>query len=153
MTDSTSISMRFANKQTLYKHRLGRIISFNLKTSESAVLLTDLAFPNGIVYDKSTSSIIFSELNRHRLIKFYVDGPKKGTQEYLIENLFGYGDNLKLNDKGELYVAFPATRDPLLDHLNDKPEIRKWLIYLPERLVYSLVQKRAGGIKIDTKTG
>jgi sugar lactone lactonase YvrE len=84
----------------LYKHRKGRIISYNLKTKEASVVLKDLAFPNGIVYDKSTQSIIFSELNRHRIVRYYVDGPKKGTQDYVIENLFGFGDNLELNEKG-----------------------------------------------------
>jgi sugar lactone lactonase YvrE len=60
------------------KHRLGRVISYDLKTGDAAVLLKDLAFPNGIVYEKSTNSIIFSELNKHRIIRYYVAGPKKG---------------------------------------------------------------------------
>jgi sugar lactone lactonase YvrE len=153
VTEATSISMRYSNKEVLFKHRLGRILSYNIKTKEAKVVLEGLAFPNGIVYEKSTSSIIFSELNRHRIVRYYVDGPKKGTQEYIIENLFGYGDNLKLNEKGELLVAIPATRDPLLDGLNEKPEIRKLMIYLPERLIYALAKKRAGGVRIDTKTG
>lgn len=84
MTEATSISMRFSNKEVLYKHKFGKIISYNLRTSEASVVLKDLAFPNGIVYEKSTSSIIFSELNRHRIVRYYVDGPKKGTQEYII---------------------------------------------------------------------
>jgi len=37
--------------------------------------------------------------------------------------------------------------------LNEKPEIRKYLLYIPERMLNSLVKKRAGGIKIDTKSG
>jgi len=57
---------------------LGRIISYNLKTGDASVLLNDLAFPNGIVYEKSTHSIIFSELNRHKIIRYYVAGPNKG---------------------------------------------------------------------------
>ena len=47
----------------------------------------------------------------------------------------------------------PATRDPRLEFLNEKPQIRKALIYLPERVMYAVTEKRAGGIKIDTKTG
>jgi hypothetical protein len=67
--------------------------------------------------------------------------------------LFGFADNLKLNEKGELLIAFPSTRDAFLDFLNGSPAIRKILMYLPEQLIYSLAKKRAGGIKIDTKTG
>jgi hypothetical protein len=60
-----------------------------------------------------------------------VDGPKNGTLETVIENLFGFGDNLKLNEKGELLVAIPGTRDSLIDYLNTRPDLRKLLIYLP----------------------
>jgi sugar lactone lactonase YvrE len=153
VTDATSISMRFSTKEVLLKHRKGRIISYNLSTSVASVVLADLAFPNGIVYEKSTSSIIFSELNRNRIIRYYVDGPKNGTQEIIIDNLFGFGDNLKLNEKGELLVAIPATRDDLLDYLTENAYLRKYLMYLPERLFSIIAKKRAGGIKIDTKTG
>jgi len=50
-------------------------------------------------------------------------------------------------------VGIPATRDPILEYLNGKPALRKYLLYLPERIISNLVKKRAGGIKIDTKTG
>jgi hypothetical protein len=60
---------------------------------------------------------------------------------------------LKLNEKGELLIALPATRDSLIDFLNDSPRLRHFLMYLPERLFLTLAEKRAGGIKIDTKTG
>lgn len=60
---------------------------------------------------------------------------------------------MKLNEKGELLVAIPSTRDGLLEYLNDKPELRQLIMYLPERVIYFIVKKVAGGIKIDTKTG
>lgn len=50
-------------------------------------------------------------------------------------------------------MGIPGARDPYLEFLNENPSVRKTLLYLPERLVYALVTKRAGGIKIDTTTG
>ena len=155
MTDATTISMRFANKEVMLKHKKGRIISFNLTSNEAAVVLADLTFPNGIVYEKSTKSIIFSEFNLHRISRYYVGGCacKLGKLEIVTDNLFGYGDNLKLNEKGELLVAIPATRDHFIDLLNDRPALRKLMMYLPEKLLFMFAQKRAGGVRIDTKTG
>jgi hypothetical protein len=89
----------------------------------------------------------------HRLIRLFVDGPRKGQHEIFKDNLFGSADNLRLNEKGELLIAIPATRDAFLDFINGNPTIRKILMYLPERVISSMVRKRAGGIKIDTKTG
>jgi hypothetical protein len=63
------------------------------------------------------------------------------------------GDNLKLNAEGDLLVAVPATRDPFLEHLTERPELRKLFMWLPEKLTFSLVKKRAGGVKINTQTG
>lgn len=147
--------MRFANKEVMLKHKKGRIISFNLTSNEAAVVLANLTFPNGIVYDKSTKSIIFSEFNLHKISRYYVGGCKckLGKLEVVIDNLFGYGDNLKLNEKGELLIAIPATRDPFTDYLNDKPALRKFLMYLPEKLILVFANKQAGGIRINTKTG
>ena len=142
--------MTFSNKQVMLRHSLGRILAFDLKTRTTKVLLKDLAFPNGITYEKKTNSIIFSELTRLTIWKYEISTGKKTA---LIQNLFGYADNLKLNQKGQLCVGIPATRDDHLQFLNEHPQIRKLLIYLPERLVYSLIKKRAGGIKIDTTTG
>lgn len=76
MTDSSPFPLKFFNKEILLKHKKGRIISFNLTSNEAAVVLANLAFPNGIVYDKSTKSIIFSELNLHRISRYYVGGCK-----------------------------------------------------------------------------
>lgn len=70
--------MRFSNKEVLLKHKKGRIISFDLKTQKAEAILENIAFPNGIVYEKSTQSVIFSELCLHRIVRLFVDGPKKG---------------------------------------------------------------------------
>ena len=150
ITESSPIRMTFSNKQILLRHSLGRIISFDLKTNTAAIVLENLAFPNGIVYEKKTNSIIFSELNRHTIWRYNLASGKK---QVIIKNIFGYADNLKLNEKGQLLVGIPATRDPLLEPLNEYPQIRKLLLYLPQRLIYSLATKRAGGIKIDLATG
>lgn len=37
--------------------------------------------------------------------------------------------------------------------LNERPALRKLIMYLPEKLLFMFAQKRAGGVRIDTKTG
>ena len=43
--------MSFAPKEMFLGHEKGRVLSYDLKTGETAVVLDKLAFANGIVYD------------------------------------------------------------------------------------------------------
>lgn len=153
MTLSQELPTRLASKQVIFKHKKGKIASYNIRTRESLIIAQKLAFPNGIVYHKESQSIIFSELTYHRVVKLYLSGKRKGLTEVLLDNLIGYGDNLKLNEDGDILIGIPALRQPSTDRLNNLPHIRKWLIYMPQELLLALTQKRAGGIKIDADTG
>lgn len=153
MTDCTSFPLKFAGKDLLLKRKGGRILAYNLKKKKASVVLDELAYPNGIVFDKSSQSIIFSEVTHHTISKFfpYRNNSQKQT---VIGNLFGYPDNLKLNQQGELYVGIPGVRDPSVEYLFGEPEIRKKLMYVPEQILVGLFQpKIAVGIKINLKSG
>ena len=45
------------------------------------------------------------------------------------------------------------TRDALSEFIKDKPELRKVLMYFPEKMMKALMKKRAGGIRINAETG
>ena len=79
MTDCSDIDLKFAGKDLILKRKSGRIISFDLKTSKAKLVMDNLAYPNGIVYDKKSKSIIFSELTHHSISKLNVnqDNPVK----------------------------------------------------------------------------
>jgi sugar lactone lactonase YvrE len=61
----------------MLRHSLGRILAFDLKTHTATVLLKDIAFPNGIVYEKKTNSIIYSELTRMTIWKYKISTGRK----------------------------------------------------------------------------
>lgn len=147
------ITMQYSTKEVMLKHHKGSILAFNMATRQVEVVAAGLAFPNGIAYESARQAVLFSELNHHRIVRLFVEGDRKGQSEILTDNLFGSGDNIKLNADGDLLVAIPAARDPLLEHISESPQLRKLLMWLPERLVFALVKKRAGGVKINTKTG
>ncbi len=119
-----------------------------------SVVIDKLYFPNGIVYEKNKGSVIVGEINRHRLIRVFVEGPKKGSKEILIDNLHGYPDNIKFDDDGNILVAFPAVRDAIMTKMDRLPFMRKILLYVPEKLLNVFANlKCAGGIRINPKTG
>jgi len=79
ITDCSTFKLRRTGKDLIMKRKSGRIISYNLKTKETKVILSGLAYPNGIVFDKESQSIIFSELTHHTIsrIAVYQDGAQK----------------------------------------------------------------------------
>lgn len=107
-----------ATKEVMLGRRDGRIIKYDLREGKGRTFLDDLAFPNGIVYEKSTHSIIFSEFTRNRIWKYsLVDGRSR----FLLNNMFGYVDNVKWSDNGDLLLSMIITRDFLSEFIKDKP--------------------------------
>lgn len=150
ITESGPIRIGFAFKEVLLGHEAGRIFAYDLKTGKATVLLDKIAFANGIVFEKETNSILFAELTRFRIWRYRLS---EGKKEVLIDNLFGFADNLKLNEKGELLVGLPNTRTHMTDTLMQYHLARKISMFIPEKIHFAINPKRAGGIKIDTKTG
>jgi sugar lactone lactonase YvrE len=120
--------MTFSTKEIVVGHEAGKIYAFDLKTAKTSVILDKIAFANGIVYEKETNSVIFAELSRFKIWKYRLTDSKK---ELLIENLFGFPDNLKLNDQGQLLVGIPSTRSAFTEKLLQNPLAKKIAMYLP----------------------
>jgi len=132
-------------------HKAGRIIQFHLRNRTAKVIIDKVAFPNGIVFEAKSNSIIYSELSTHQIWKYQISSRKKTL---LIDNIFGFADNLKLSyDTGDLLIGLVSARDPLTEFIKDKPALRKILMFLPERMVWALATKTAKAIRVDTTTG
>ncbi len=73
-------------------------------------------------------------MNEYRILKYWLDGPRQGTSEVLIDNLPGFGDNLKTGLNGRFWLGFAAPRKAIVDRLADKPFLRKAVMRLPKFL-------------------
>ena len=65
------------------------------------------------------------------ILRHWLAGPQRGTTEVLLENLPGFGDNLKTGLNGRFWLGFAAPRKKIVDQLADKPFLRKMVIRLP----------------------
>ncbi|WP_245664009.1 SMP-30/gluconolactonase/LRE family protein [Nocardia arthritidis] len=96
-------------------------------------LIHDLQFANGVVLAPDRSSVVVAETGGYRLTRYWLTGPKAGTQERMIENLPGFPDNLGLGSDGLIWITLPSPRNPLLDHLLPLPGILRRIVWmLPE---------------------
>ncbi|KAE8728095.1 Protein STRICTOSIDINE SYNTHASE-LIKE 13 [Hibiscus syriacus] len=107
----------------------GRILRYDPPTKTTHVVLDGLAFPNGI-----------------QLTKYWLEGPKAGTME-IVAHLPGFPDNVRINDKGQFWVAIDCCRTQAQEILVQNPWIRNLYFRLPIKLK---ILARIVGMKMFT---
>lgn len=114
--------------------RHGRVIAFDPVTRQSRVLLDGLAYANGIAISEGGDFLLVVEMNEYRILRVWLKGAHAGTSEVLIDNLPGFGDNLKTGLNGRFWLGLAAPRKAIVDRLADKPFLRKVVMRLPKFL-------------------
>lgn len=93
----------------------GRLVYLQRGTKKPQVLLDNLWFANGIALSPEEDFLVVSDLNRNKLIKYWLKTEKAGTSEDFADRLPGGVDNISADKKG-FWAALILTSDP--DHPN-----------------------------------
>jgi sugar lactone lactonase YvrE len=110
----------------------GRLLAFDPATGQAKVLLDGLAYANGVAISDAGDFLLVVEMNKYRVLKYWLTGPGAGSTEVLLDNLPGFGDNLKSGLNGRFWLGFVAPRKAIVDKLAGKPWLRKVILRLPE---------------------
>ncbi|MED6144665.1 Protein STRICTOSIDINE SYNTHASE-LIKE 13 [Stylosanthes scabra] len=124
----------------------GRLLRYDPPTKRTHVVLDGLAFPNGVQFSKDQTFLVYTETTNCRLRKLWVEGPRSGTVED-VADLPGFPDNVRMNEKGQFWVAIDCCRTPAQEVLSHNPWLRNIYFRLPVRM--SLLA-RAMGMKMYT---
>ncbi|CAB4263429.1 unnamed protein product [Prunus armeniaca] len=89
----------------------GRLMRYDPPTKTTQIVLEGLAFPNGLQLSKDQTFLLFTETTNCRVMKYWLEGPKNGTVE-LVADLPGFPDNIRINEKGQFWVAIDCCRTP-----------------------------------------
>lgn len=130
----------YASKIDLVRggRRRGRLLEYNPVTNEVRVLVHDIHFANGVAVDKDEQFVLVSETFQARTLKYYLQGPKKGTIEP-IATFPAFSDGVDCSSKtGLCYVALPTSPGPMslvykIPHPVDR-YIRTLMMTLPRSL-------------------
>lgn len=112
----------------------GSVIAYDPATARSEVLMDGLAYANGIAISEAGDFLLVVEMNEYRVLRYWLEGPQRGTSEVFIDNLPGFGDNLKTGLNGRFWLGLAAPRNAIVDRLAEKPLLRKAVMRLPKRL-------------------
>lgn len=103
----------------------GRIICYDPNTNKTHTAVRNLIFPNGICTAQDGQSILFAESWACRISRYYIDGPKAGQVERVLDRLPGYPDNINRASDGTYWAAIMGMRSPALDVALRMPAFRK----------------------------
>ncbi len=103
----------------------GRIVCHDPKSGKTHTALRNLIFPNGVCLAHDGQSILFAESWACRISRFWIDGPKAGQVERVIDALPGYPDNINRASDGTYWAAIMGMRSPVLDLALRMPGFRR----------------------------
>jgi sugar lactone lactonase YvrE len=112
----------------------GRLLRYDPTTSRTEVLLDGLHFANGVALSTAEDFVLVAETGRTRLVRYWLEGDKKGTSDVFIDALPGYPDGVSNNRKGRFWVALFTVVNPIATWLAPSPFLKKAVYRLPRAL-------------------
>lgn len=102
----------------------GRLLSYNLCTGETTVLMRGLVFANGVTLSADESFVLVVETGKYRIHRYWLKGKHAGQSTIWVDSLPGFPDNIRFNGKDCFWVAIPHSRSWLLDKTASLPKLR-----------------------------
>jgi len=112
----------------------GRLMRYDPVSGKVTVLLSGLHFANGVALSKNEDFVLVNETCTYSIHRYWLAGPKAGTNDMFIENLPGFPDNISSNGKGKFWLALITVRNDMLDKLHQYPKIKSFIGKLPASL-------------------
>ena len=109
----------------------GRLIRFDPTGGIGEVLLKDLYFANGVALSRDEDFVLVCETFRYRIVRYWLQGPRRGQHEIWADNLPGFPDGISGNRRGTFWLAMFTVRKDLLDRLHPHPWVKNLMARLP----------------------
>lgn len=87
-------------------------MKYDKSTKQVTILLQGLSFANGVALSKDRTFVLVSETSACRITRYWLKGPNVGTHDTFAQ-LPGFPDNVRMNSRGEFWVALHAKASPL----------------------------------------
>ncbi|XP_038978708.1 protein STRICTOSIDINE SYNTHASE-LIKE 13-like [Phoenix dactylifera] len=135
----TDTSMRYTRKDhfliLLEGEATGKLLRYDPASRTTQVVLRGLAFPNGVQISKDKKFLLFTETTNCRIMRYWLEGPKMGKLE-VFADLPGFPDNVRMNEKGQFWVAIDCCRTPAQEVFSQNPWLRSIYFRLPLKMSF-----------------
>ncbi|XP_055615694.1 adipocyte plasma membrane-associated protein Hemomucin-like [Toxorhynchites rutilus septentrionalis] len=109
----------------------GRLLQHNRSTGKSRVLIDEVYGANGVALSKDEGFVLVGELGGQQIRRYYLKGPKAGTDDIFIDGLPGAVDNLVSDESGvwvALAIAVDKQNPSPLALLAPYPNVRRFCV-------------------------
>lgn len=127
----------------------GRLMVYDPKTQELDLLLDNLYFANGVAMSADEDFVLVNETYEHRIMRYWLKGPKAGTADVFADNLPGYIDNITEGPDGSFWLAVVAARTDALDDLVAAPFTRKIVYRVMQATGFNPAEKHSYAVKLS----
>jgi sugar lactone lactonase YvrE len=103
----------------------GRLLRHDFETGATTTLVRGIQFANGVALGPGDAYVLFDETGSYRVRRYWISGPRAGTEDVFAEDLPGHPDNITFNGRDTFWVALFSPRDPFVDGLAGSPFLRK----------------------------
>jgi len=111
--------------------KTGRVLSYDPRDQSTKVVANGFSFSNGVAIASDGQSILVNETGTYSVHRLYIDGPKRGQSEIIIDNLPGFPDNINPGPENTFYVGLIYQRSDWLDANSNNVFMRKLAMRLP----------------------
>ncbi len=114
--------------------RTGRLLRRD-QAGDVEVVLDDLSFGSGVALAADESFVCVAETRARRVARHWLDGPRQGTSDLLVDDLPGYPDNIARGSDGLIWVTIASPVDQAVELLSRGPLwLRRQVTRIPDRL-------------------
>lgn len=137
-SERSAYTINYGKKIILEMKPLGGLYCYDPATKKVKTLISGTYFGNGVVLSKDESHVLMVETAKYRILRYWLQGTKKGQTETFIENLPGFPNGISIRDNGTYWLGFSTKRSSDLDNIHYKPGMKKLVYGLP-----SFIQPKA----------
>jgi len=112
----------------------GTLNVYDPATKETKCLLKGLYFANGVALSKDEDFVLVCESSRYRLRRYWLKGPKAGTNDIFVDNLPGLPDGVTRDPQGGYWIAIPALRTKYIDLVQGSAHLKNSLGHFPAEI-------------------
>ena len=109
----------------------GGLYSYNPKTKEVKTLIEGSFFGNGVAISQNDDFVLLVDLTKYRVRRHWLKGDKEGQTDVFIDNLPGLPNGISRRKDGSFWLGFTTRRNDLLDKIQPKPFVKKFIYALP----------------------
>ncbi|SER54749.1 SMP-30/Gluconolaconase/LRE-like region-containing protein [Nitrosomonas sp. Nm51] len=124
----------------------GRLWLYDLDSHSVRLVAEGFHFINGVLIDPHPGrireqSVIVTQTSQFRVARFFLNGPKAGTSEIVIDSLPGMPDGMDRDAHGRIWLAMFTDRSPLLTWVHENAWIKPVIMRLPVSLLLTQTQR------------